>query len=435
MNCYGRLLRILGLLGIMLGTSAVLARAEETERAGSIVATHTLPDIALASLQNDALPDDPISNDRGMLLGGVGSDLWHGPGDPDDEFWMVTDRGPNAEIEIDDDDRRIFPVPDFTPLILHVSAKDGVVAIIEAIPIVNRDGEPVTGLPNLDDVDEVPFDVTGEQELDYNQDGLDVEGLVRTPGGEFWVAEEYRPSLVKIDATGRVLARYVPEGIDLSDAAYPVKDTLPAIYGLRKDNRGFEGLALSESGETLYAVVQSPLSNPDRDAGEASRNGRILAVDTVTGEPSAEYVYRFEDVSEFDDDDQDEMKLSGLVWIDDSTLLALERTDEVAKLYLLDLADATDILGTDYDDPDESPTLEELDDPAAEGAVPMAKTLVLDLGPLELPKKIEGVAVIDEESVALTNDNDFAIGEFNDEQHEGTGVLSQLLIVRMPRIR
>jgi hypothetical protein len=402
---------------------------------GSVVATHTLPDIALASMQHDALPDHPIGNDRGMLLGGVGSDLWHGPGDPADDFWMVTDRGPNAEVEIDHDDRRIFPVPDFTPLILHVSAQDGVVTIIEAIPIVNRDGEPVTGLPNLDDVDEVPFDVTGEQELHYNQDDLDIEGLVRTPGGEFWVAEEYRPSLVKIDATGRVLARYVPEGIELSDAAYPVKDTLPAIYSLRKDNRGFEGLALSERGETLYAVVQSPLSNPDKDAGEASRNGRILAVDTVTGEPSAEYVYRFEDVSEFDDDDQDEMKLSGLVWIDDSTLLALERTDEVAKLYLLDLADATDILGTDWDDPDESPTLEELDDPAAEGAVPMAKTLLLDLAPLDLPEKIEGVAVIDEESVALTNDNDFAIGEFNDGQHEGTGVPSQLLIVRTPRIR
>lgn len=434
MNHRSRVLRLVMLAGIVLGTPAALVRAEESATAGSILATYTLPDFALASLQSGALPDDAIGNDRGMLLGGVGSDLWRAPGDPAGEFWLVTDRGPNAEVKIDDEDRRIFPVPDFTPLILHASARDGVVSILEAIPIVNRDGEPVTGLPNLDGPDEEPFDVSGEERLEYNQDGLDVEGLVRTRGGEFWVAEEYRPSLVKIDPTGRVLTRYVPEGIELSDAEYPVMDTLPAIYGLRKDNRGFEGLALSDDGTLLYAVVQSPLSNPDEDTGEDSRNGRILAVDTATGEPAAEYVYRFEDVAEFDDDDQDEMKLSGLVWIDETTLLALERTDEVARLYLLDLAAASDVLGTDWDDPESSPTLEELADPEAAGVSPLAKTLLLDLAPLDLPEKIEGVAVIDDETVAVANDNDFAIGKFPGGEHDGTGVESHLIVIRTPAL-
>src|SRR5215218_9333645 len=63
------------------------------------------------------------------------------------------------------------------------------------------------------------------------------------------------------------------------------------------------------------------------------------------GGSCAEYVYQFEAAHEFEELDQNELKLSALVWLDDSRLLALERTDLVARLYLLDLAKATDILG------------------------------------------------------------------------------------------
>jgi hypothetical protein len=245
-------------------------------------------------------------------------------------------------------------VPDFTPLILHVRVKDGALTVLEAMPIVNQRGEPVTGLPNLAEGDEKPYDYAAAEELELNPDGLDSEGLVRTTAGEFWLADEYRPSLLKVDATGRVVARYVPEGVELADAGYPVEDTLPAIYGLRKQNRGFEGLTLSGDERTLYAVLQSPLSNPDEDTGEASRAGRILAVDAATGSPVAEYVYWFEVGPEFDPAegiDQDEMKLSGIVWLDESTLLVLERTDWVARLYAVDLGAATDILGGEWDEP------------------------------------------------------------------------------------
>jgi hypothetical protein len=403
----------------------------------AIVETYILPDIPLASLQNQALPDYPIADDRGMVLGGVGSDLWQGPDDPDDEFWLVTDRGPNGQIEVDDEDRRTFPVPGFTPLILHVKAADDALTVIEAIPIVNEAGEPVTGLSNLEESDEKPFDFAAAEALTFNPDGLDVEGLVRTADGNFWLAEEYRPSLVKLDASGKVLARYVPEGIELPGAGYPVEETLPAIYGLRQANRGFEGLALSGDGTTLYALLQSPLSNPDEDTGEASRVGRILAIDSATGAPVAECAYHLEAANEFDpaidEDDQNEMKLSGLVWLDETTLLALERTDEVARLYTLDLTDATNILGSTWDDSATSPSLESLDlqDLAAAGVTPLAKTLLVDLEALpEMPDKIEGVAVVDGETVAVINDNDFDIGEFDEAgQHVGEGKQSQLLVI------
>ena len=129
-------------------------------------------------------------------------------------------------------------------------------------------------------------------------------------------------------------------------------------------------------------MLQSPLGNPSADAGEDSRNGRILAVDPASGEPIAEYVYRFEAAHEFEELDQDELKLSALVWLDDSRLLALERTDLVARLYLLDLAEATDILGTDWDtpaaedDPDRALEAQGEDELRAAGVVPLKKSLL-----------------------------------------------------------
>ena len=39
-----------------------------------------------------------------------------------------------------------------------------------------------------------------------------------------------------------------------------LNDVLPAEYSDRRDNRGFEGIALSEDGRTLYAIMQNPLA-------------------------------------------------------------------------------------------------------------------------------------------------------------------------------
>jgi hypothetical protein len=80
---------------------------------------YVLPDIPLSRFQNELLPEHAIADDRGMMLGGIGSDLWHGSGDDQDEFWGVTDRGPNDEIKVkvggEKETRRTFPVPEFTP--------------------------------------------------------------------------------------------------------------------------------------------------------------------------------------------------------------------------------------------------------------------------------------------------------------------------------
>src|SRR4029434_7000063 len=237
------------------------------------------------------------------------------------------------------------------------------------------------------------------------------EGLVRATAGDFWLAEEYSPSLVHVDRTGKVLKRYIPEGLKLEDTDYPVANALPAIYGKRKINRGFEGLALSDDEKTLYIVLQSPLLNPDRKIGDASRNTRVLVFDIASEKVTAEYAYRFDVSKQFDPNPKnttDEMKLSGVIAINPTTLLVLERTDLVAKLYSVDLSGATNILNSKWSDVKTAPALEALADPAAAEVSVLPKSLVLDLSSLAgMPEKIEGIALIDQSTIAVSNDNDF----------------------------
>src|SRR3954470_19333147 len=65
-----------------------------------ILNTYTVPPIPIKEFQNKKLPGS-VPNDRKVLLGSMGSDLWRGPKDPADEFWMLTDRGPNGQIAVE----------------------------------------------------------------------------------------------------------------------------------------------------------------------------------------------------------------------------------------------------------------------------------------------------------------------------------------------
>lgn len=404
-----------------------------------VIATHTLPDIPIKTFQNAVIPGS-VANDRKVLLGSVGSDLWRGPADPPGEFWMITDRGPNGQIKVDGKNRRTFWVPEFNPAILRVKLAGKEIQILETIPIVGQSGKPVTGLPNIKGVDETPYEYSGQTELVFNVNGIDPEGLVRTAAGDFWVAEEYSPSLLRIDRTGKIVKRYVPEGVKLNGTDYPVVETLQAIYGKRKINRGFEGLALSSDEKTLYAVLQSPLLNPDKTTGDASRNTRLIVFDCQSEKVTAEYAYRFDIAKEFDPNPKttpEEMKLSALVFLNPTNLLVLERTDLVAKLYSVDLSKATNILNSKWDNPKTTPSFEALDDPAAAELRVLPKSLVIDLKQFkEMPEKIEGVVLLDRKTIAVTNDNDFDSEESKydaEGNNLGKGKKSHILVISLDK--
>ncbi|WP_328369125.1 esterase-like activity of phytase family protein [Streptomyces sp. NBC_00445] len=408
-----------------------------TTTAPYVTRTATLGDIPLGTFSNALLPGT-VADDRGVDLGGIGSDIY--PAGRKGEFWTVTDRGPNGQIKVDGTKRRTFPVPGFDPAIVKIRVSGDTVKVLDAIPITTSSGKPVTGLPNQKGRDEAPYSYDARTPLTYNANGLDTEGVVRAGDGSFWLIDEYGPSLVHVSARGKVLARYVPEGLNLTGSDYPVVEALPSVLLHRKINRGFEGLAQLPGGDLVMAV-QSPLSLPDGDVGDASRTTRLLRFSPKKEAVTAEYAYRFDPVNVVDpsEDDTSELKISSVVAVGRDRLLVEERTDKAARLQIVHLGRKANILGGPWDDDTTSPSLEQLDDPAASGVPVLAKRLVVDLGTVDgVPGKIEGVARVDRDTLALINDNDFGMtdgtGAFDaNGRLVDSGVETTVTYVRLPR--
>ncbi|MGW2345156.1 esterase-like activity of phytase family protein [Streptomyces sp. NPDC001661] len=422
---------------VAIGLAPTAAGAPTGSGAAEVTGSATLGDIPLGTFSNTLLPGT-VGDDRGVDLGGIGSDLY--PAGRKGEFWTVTDRGPNGQIKVDGTKRRTFPVPGFDPAIVKIRVTGDRVKVIDAIPLTTRSGKPVTGLSNQESRDEKPYTYDAKSPLAYNPNGLDTEGIVRAADGSFWLVDEYGPSLVHVSADGQVLARHVPEGLDLQGADYPVVESLPSVLLHRKVNRGFEGLAQLPGGDLVLAV-QSPLSLPDEDAGEASRTTRLLRFSPKSQTVTAEYAYRFDPVDVVDpgEDDPSELKISSVVAVGGDRLLVEERTDKAARLQEVRLTRGADILGGRWDDDATSPSLEQLADPAAQGVPVLDKRLVVDLNKVDgIPDKIEGIALAGRDTLALINDNDFGMtdgaGAFDaDGRLVDSGVETKVTQVKLPK--
>ncbi|RZU14242.1 phytase-like protein with esterase activity [Kribbella rubisoli] len=391
---------VVGVAALVAGTAPA---AVAGERGPKVVGTATLPDISLAKFSNGLIRGS-VDNDRLVDLGGIGSDIF--PAGKSGEFWTVTDRGPNGQIKVDDVNRRTFPVPGFDPAIVKVKVDGKKLKVIDAIPITTRHGQPVTGLSNQESRDELPYNFDASTRLGINPNGLDTEGIVRASDGTFWLVDEYSPSLVHVSSRGQVLARYVPKGLNLKGADYPVIESLPAIFLTRKINRGFEGLAQLPGGDLVLAL-QSPLSNPSKKVGEASLNTRLLRFSPHRGKLTAEYAYQFDPVGVVDpgEDDTSELKISSVVAAGPETLLVEERTDNAARLQRVVLRSSANVLGSKWDDVATTPSYEA----DATGVPALKKQLFLDLNTVKgAPKKIEGIALV-HDSLVVINDNDFGM--------------------------
>lgn len=427
--------------GVPLAVVAALAAAAPAVSAppgdAYVTRTATLGDLPLGEFSNALLPGT-VDDDRGVDLGGIGSDIF--PAGRKGEFWTVTDRGPNGQIKVDGTKRRTFPVPGFDPAIVKIRVQGDTVRVLDALPITTASGRPVTGLPDQRGRDEAPYSYDARTPLPYNPNGLDTEGIVRAADGSFWLVDEYGPSLVHVSARGTVLTRYVPKGLNLTGTDYPVVEALPAVLLHRKINRGFEGLAQLPGGDLVMAL-QSPLSLPDTAAGEASRTTRLLRFSPKEKAVTAEYAYRFDPVGVVDpgEDATSELKISSVVAVGGDRLLVEERTDRAARLQLVRLERSADLLGGRWDDDTTSPSLEQLDDPESAGVPVLRKRLVVDLRTVAgVPGKIEGVARVDHDTLALINDNDFGMtdgaGAFDARGRlVDSGVETTVVYVRLPR--
>lgn len=404
-----------------VATTASLACRADGPAAGrpEVEATHILPLVRLPG-------------EHGVVLGGL-SDLWlSGRGAAGITAWTLTDRGPNGTVGSGDAERRTLLAPAFSPTLVRLRLPEGQAAgdsvTVEAlVPLTAASGAAVTGRPNGVGRDEAILDAEGRTAVPADPNGVDTEGLVVMPDGSFWASEEYRPSLLRIDAQGRCVERHVPEGVTLVGAGMKVVADLPAAYGDRRDNRGFEGLTLSADGKRLFLLLQSPLDHPVKKAAKKTGNVRLLVADAASGAPVAEHIYRLGDPGQEAWAGQgappDDGKLCCLATVADGSLLVLEQADGgLVRLYRADPREATDTLPRTRRG--EGEPLETIGDLAAAGIEPLRKSLVADLGPL-VPQlredafgegdgtnaklKLEGLAVLDDQRVLLVNDDDFAV--------------------------
>jgi alkaline phosphatase len=305
--------------------------------------------------------------------------------------------------------------------LVFFSAYGGEIVPQTLIPVVVDDlGTPATGIPNSATDDSVPFDSpTSTSQLPFNPNGLDLEDVHTLNDGGFIAVDEYSPSLAIISDDGKVLKRYTPQGKKLTGAAYAVSDTLPAILAQRRSNRGFESMAVSRDGQTAYTMTQSPLGPTGATA--PTRNSRILRVlrfdisDPLNLQLTGEFLVQMSDASTYPAGNRpQDLKVSAAAWVSKNKLLLLERSDEIgiggAKLILVNLEKATDVKAMPVA---ATLTLENVNtDLAALGITVATSKVVYENG--ETPEitdfKLEGLAILNQNTVAITNDNDFSLG-------------------------
>jgi hypothetical protein len=404
--------------------------------ADSIEARFLYSDDTLLSLGSYSFEGGKTLN----LTVGIGSAAFRHPNDPPNVIWTVGDRGPNiacsemkgiAGVDFAPckgvRNGRVYPTPSYSPSIYRVLLTgEGRFRVTDVITLKDRDGRPLSGLlnPLKTAATENAMDGRGKP-LAQDLNGIDAEAIVRLADGTFWIGEENAPSLAHFSADGRMLARHVPKGTEgeFAGAAYDVRGTLPAILTRRAINRGIETLAISPDERFLYFIMQNPLANPDVPAYQKARNTRLFKLERSTMQLVGEYVYTLDDPRTFRRDPsekQNDPRISEMMAIGPDRLIVLERTEQTTKLHEIDLAGATDIAGSAWDDPGTRPSLEQAELSAA-GIRPVSKTLRFDSAGLpEMVGKTEGIALLGDGSLLLINDDDFGIA----------GGRTQIVVVR-----
>ena len=314
------------------------------------------------------------------------------------EWWGVSDRGPGGGT-LDYATR----VQRFS---LDVNTTTGAISnfqIRQTVLFTDAAGQPLNGKAPS------PVNVLGGS--------FDPEGFVINPKtGNLLVSDEYGASVYEFDRTGKRVREYaVPENIKPTSAPGVYTYEPDANSAGRRNNRGFEGLAISPDGNFAYAMLQSAMVN------EGGANGvfnRIVKFDTATGKAVAQYAYKMEGSSQG-------RGISSLVAINDHEFLVLERnnrglgagselTTQNKKVYKIDIAGADDISG-----------IEMTGGVFAGKTVAKTTTPFLDLGADTLaalggavPEKWEGLAIgpklADGSFLMLAGtDNDYSVSQIS----------------------
>ncbi|WP_428738749.1 choice-of-anchor I family protein [Sulfurimonas sp.] len=379
-----------------------------------------------------------IGSNMEVRNGGYGSSAAAHPTNIN-QFYALTDRGPNATYTGDDGKGKMFPTPDYTPRIgLFEIQSDGSVDKIKDILLKRPDGTEITGLPSssaLGGTGETPYNKNGDTILEDDNTtiklddyGLDGEGLAALKDGTFWVSDEYGPHMVHFDADGKEIGRINPF-VDDNRTDF----NLPAEFANRRANRGMEGLTITPDQTTLVGIMQSTMDNPK--AAHSSTITRIVTINVATG-VTKQYLYKQEKPANSN---------SEIVALSNDEFLVIERDgafyaggpttadpDAQKHIYKIKLSTGTELENITLDadmtqDADVGLTIggETLESVvygdgtnlstgwaalAEKGIYPVSKKLVVDMVDEVgyAHDKMEGLILFQNGSLGILNDDDFA---------------------------
>ena len=243
---------------------------------------------------------------------------------------------------------------------------------------------------------------------------FDIESMQVAPDGTFWFGDEFGPFLLHTDDEGRLLEAPVPTpGVASPSNPTPAPGEAPNLGS----SKGFEGMALSPDGRTLYPMLEGPVAE-DVEAGLAA-DLRIFEV--ALGRRGPRFTgdlwrYRMEHPTN---------AIGDLIAVDDHRFLVVERdsgSGAGARFKAVFVVDLRDRDHDGYVDKDLLVNLLAVPDPQGIGG----------FGPFfPFPfVTIEGVEIVDRRTIAVLNDNNFpATGGRSTASPDD----SELILVRLDR--
>jgi hypothetical protein len=252
----------------------------------------------------------------------------------------------------------------------------------------------------------VPFPLTRQDRTLTGAD-FDVESIVRTVDGTYWIGDEFGPFLLHFDRKGRLLRA----PIELPGVKAPENPNLNGGQPNLAGSKGFEGMARSVDGRRLYPLLEGTVSGDP--AGTLRMNEFDLRKGAYTGR---RWTYRLDDPSH---------AIGDAIAVDANRFLIIERDNlqgaaaKVKRIYLADLRDR-------------------------DGDGALDKTLVADLlniadprglggaaGTFRFPfQTIEDVVILDDRTLGVLDDNNFP---FSNGRTPGKPDDNEFITVRLTR--
>jgi hypothetical protein len=255
----------------------------------------------------------------------------------------------------------------------------------------------VGGVTLTDPSGHVPFPLTRTDRVLTGAD-FDLESIVKTADGGYWIGDEFGPYLLHFDRAGRLLAPPVPlPGVFAPESA--ARAGVPANLG---SSKGFEGMAAS--GQLLYPLLEGTVTCDE--AATLRINEFNLRTGSYTGR---RWTYRMESPAN---------AIGDFIAIDRGRFLVIERDNFQGEAALFKRIYAIDLTGR--------------------------KTLLVDLLNLADPRHlggpgdvfrfpfttIEDVVVLDDRTIGVLNDNNFP---FSSGRTPGAPDNNEFITVRLPR--